>query len=262
MRKLMMGGMVILSLVCSWAVAQGDLQNPAVKFYEGNLAYKQNNYAQAMTLYEEVLNQGVASGALYYNLGNSYLKTQKMGKAILSYERAKIFIPRDSDLQSNLDYAVSLSKASSPISEISLLKRISHYYQDMFTAREMMWLAAFFCLLLGIAVIGAEMVSLSQWKQWVVIGILAFLALGQGVMWVSKSKDTLKAAVILEDAQARFEPSDQATQHFYLFAGEKIFVVKIEGAWAKIERLDGKLGWVQASSFEKILRFGKEQELQ
>ncbi|MEK7243343.1 MAG: tetratricopeptide repeat protein [Thermodesulfobacteriota bacterium] len=41
----------------------------------------------------------------FYNLGNSYFKTKKIGLAILAYERARLLEPRNSDILYNLNYA-------------------------------------------------------------------------------------------------------------------------------------------------------------
>jgi len=249
--------LIILAMVCQaiWCgtAAQGALGNPSVKFYEGNLSYKQGNYEKAIATYEEVLKEGFASGALYYNLGNSYFKAQQLGKAILSYERAKLFIPRDSDVQSNLNYAMSRSRASSTPQEISFLKKIFDDYKDLLTSREMMWIVVILYILIGVALVCAEIFQLSTRTRWLLVIFLASVTVAQGFLWISNVQNISRAVVVLEDAQAKFEPSDQATQHFYLFAGEKVFVLRSEGAWAKIQRLDGKLGWVKVSDVERLI---------
>lgn len=253
MKRILIILVMVFGTIWYGTSAQGALGNPSVKFYEGNLSYKQGNYEKAIATYEEVLKEGLASGALYYNLGNSYFKAQQVGKAILSYERARLFIPRDSDVQSNLNYAMSRSRASSTLQEISFLKKILDDYKDLLTSREMMWIVVIFYILLGVALVCAEIFQFSTRTRWLLVIFLVSVTVAQGSLWVSKVQDTSRGAVVLEDTQAKFEPSDQATQHFYLFAGEKIFVLRSEGSWAKIQRLDGKLGWVKVSDMEKVI---------
>ncbi|HOD11651.1 MAG TPA: hypothetical protein PLO93_06635 [Candidatus Omnitrophota bacterium] len=245
--------LVFCVTLCMLSCAQGAFEDPSVKFYEANLSYKQGDYHQAAIFYEEILGQGIVGGALYYNLGNSYFKLQQLGKSILNYERAKLFIPRDSDLQANLDYALSLSPQKPVAQEVPFVERIIRSYQDMFTAREMMWISVLFCVVLGIVVIFAEAFRLSFNKRWVVVTFVAVLVFGQVSIWINKSHDLVRTAVILGDTQARFEPKDQATEHFRLIAGEKVFVIRIEGDWAKVKRFDGKIGWINVSAFEKLL---------
>ncbi len=251
--KRILVALVLCATICSCSFAQGAPEDPSVKFYEANLSYKQGDYQQAAVFYEEILAQGTVGGALYYNLGNSYFKLQQLGKAILNYERAKLFIPRDSDLQANFDYALSLSAQKPLAQEVPFVKRIIRSYQDMFTARETMWLSVLFCVILGIVIICAETLRLVFNQRWVIITFVAVLTLGQMSIWMDKIQDLSKTAVILDNTQARFEPNDQATEHFRLIAGEKVFVIRIEGDWAKVKRFDGKLGWVTVATFEKVI---------
>ena len=60
--------------------------------------YRQGDYKNA--IHSE-------SGAVYYNLANSYFKDGQLGKAILNYERAKRLIPRDGDLGANYKFVLS-----------------------------------------------------------------------------------------------------------------------------------------------------------
>ena len=89
--------------------AQGATNDTAADklFYQANAAYKESKYDRAIENYEKLIKSGLESPNLYYNLGNSYFKKGEAGKAIVNYERAKRFIPNDSDLKSNYDYAHS-----------------------------------------------------------------------------------------------------------------------------------------------------------
>ncbi|MCA9407687.1 MAG: tetratricopeptide repeat protein, partial [Candidatus Omnitrophica bacterium] len=73
-------------------------------FVTAEAFYKQGEFAQAASAYEEILTAGGESGAIYYNLGNTYYKMGELGKAMLNYEKARQLIPRDSDLNFNYHY--------------------------------------------------------------------------------------------------------------------------------------------------------------
>jgi tetratricopeptide (TPR) repeat protein len=51
--------------------------------------YKSGNYAEASMQYQNLVNDGKRSTALFFNLANCYYKTGDYAKAILNYERAK-----------------------------------------------------------------------------------------------------------------------------------------------------------------------------
>ena len=94
-------------MICGRSLAQETIQ-PNTIFFEANRFYKSEQYPQAIEAYEELAAAGILSGHLFYNLGNAYIKTGSIGKAILNYERALQRLPRDADVKSNLEYARSL----------------------------------------------------------------------------------------------------------------------------------------------------------
>ena len=79
-----------------------EVQNP---FERGNQLYEQGKYSEAVASYEQMLQQGVRSVAVYYNLGNAYFKAGQTGRAILNYRRAQSLSPRDPEVRSNLQFA-------------------------------------------------------------------------------------------------------------------------------------------------------------
>ena len=74
-------------------------------FRRGNDAYRLGEYDRAIALYREVLDEGWAGAALYYNLGNAYFKTGNLGRAVLNYRKAWDLSPGDPEIGKNLEYA-------------------------------------------------------------------------------------------------------------------------------------------------------------
>ena len=70
----------------------------------GDSAYMRNDYASAIQLYETLLKDGEAA-EVYYNLGNSYYKSENIARAILNYERALLLQPSNADIRANLEIA-------------------------------------------------------------------------------------------------------------------------------------------------------------
>ena len=71
-----------------------------------NDLYESNNYQQAADSYESLRKRGLNNGHLFYNLGNTYIRLGRIGPAILNYIRAQKLIPRDENLQANLNFAI------------------------------------------------------------------------------------------------------------------------------------------------------------
>ena len=76
---------IIFSILCG-------LSAMAVKaeslIEQADSAYMNDDFAKAADLYLEAESQEGSSSDLYYNIGNCYYRQNKLGKAILYYERA------------------------------------------------------------------------------------------------------------------------------------------------------------------------------
>ncbi|MDD3375388.1 MAG: hypothetical protein PHY73_06685 [Candidatus Omnitrophica bacterium] len=222
------------------------------KFYEANLSYKDGEYRKAIDLYEDIVRLGFANGVLYYNLGNSYFKIDDLGRAIVNYERAKFFIPRDGDLRSNEQYAYSLTQAHNLLTKKMFLGRIIEKIRDEFTCNEIVWFLLALYIVLGFFVVFGMLSKWPKKKIFIISGIFIVIIVFGSMMLITKVLAEDRAAIIMLDTDAKFEPQDNATTHFSLVIGSRINVVKAEDNWAKIERLDGKLGWIKAKDFEMI----------
>ena len=64
-------------------------------FEQANKYYSQSEYDKAAEIYQQLVNQGLESSELYYNLGNSEYKLGHLGKSILYYEKAKLLSPNN-----------------------------------------------------------------------------------------------------------------------------------------------------------------------
>jgi tetratricopeptide (TPR) repeat protein len=56
-------------------------------------------------IYQKLVNAGYSAGELYYNLGNAYYRIGDYKSAILNYERAKLLMPDNENVLTNLEYS-------------------------------------------------------------------------------------------------------------------------------------------------------------
>jgi tetratricopeptide (TPR) repeat protein len=79
----------------------------------GGALYKQENYEDATKLFSNIAAQDIApekKAQSFYNLGNSYLKAQKLDEAIASYKNSLRYDPDDLDAKYNLEYAKKMKQ--------------------------------------------------------------------------------------------------------------------------------------------------------
>src|SRR5258706_5484251 len=95
-----MGRCFVLAFwLSSWP---GLLASPADEFKAANQLYDAEKFSEAASAYEKLLPK---TAHIYFNLGNACFRQDKLGTAILNYERARRLAPRDPDILANLKFA-------------------------------------------------------------------------------------------------------------------------------------------------------------
>jgi len=215
--------------------------------------YADGNYEAALDHYQGLLNTGSASGSLFYNMGNCYFAEGKNGGAILSYERARLFMPRDPGLIINLKNARSKMKQQDIMPREGFpFDEIKKAMYDLTSAETLLVFYIIYCL----AVIMALLTIYARIFRPVYF-IAAFTLFMISLACVNPVYDKLSyakrtAVVISGIIDAKYEPRDKAESSFPLYEGMKISVIKSRKGWSKIMRPDGKVGWVETSCIEKI----------
>lgn len=218
-------------------------------FDQANALYKENKYDAAAAKFEKILQSGLESGDLYYNLADSYFKQGQVGKAILNYEKAACFIPGDSDLRSNYDYSrsvLNLGREEFAGNKISvwLARLFAGIGIDTLTIfLSVVYAALFLVLILGM--FSGWLKKLSRPLAFIltIAFILGLVSLDRKITCLERG-----AVVISNEAEARFEPLESATAYFTLKEGSKVLILESSGNWCKIKRADGKVGWVEKSA--------------
>lgn len=228
---------------------QGAVGDVRSSFYRANLLYEQGSYDEAIKQYSSILESGLESGNLYYNLGNCYFKKGESGRALLNYEKALRLITLDKDLESNYEYACSLIKGQAVISKNSLPLRVLNNLFEKFTIDGLtVLLSAFYMLFLVSILISLLFRPLK--KHALILAVFMGLSFIVGFIGLRRKIALLnkEAIVTLEQADAKFEPMDKATTHFTLYEGMKVEVISSKDNWHKVRRQDNKSGWIEDSA--------------
>ena len=81
--------------------------NAASLIERADSAYTADDFASAVSLYNEAIDTEGSSSMLFYNLGNAYYRMGNLGKAIVNYERALRLDPTNRDARENLEFVNS-----------------------------------------------------------------------------------------------------------------------------------------------------------
>lgn len=224
-------------------------------FYKANEMFKEGEFSQAKEQYQELLSMGIESGPLYYNLGNTYFKLNDLGRAISNYERAKYFIPRDSDLKANLAFAGAQLNNPALQARHFWLAGIFLAAGEFFTLEELIWVVSF--LYLGIILLMIIGLLNNRFRAFLKPGIIIsciIFCVSSAVLGAKFYEEKIKqyAILVVESADAQFAPSQDAVTHFKIYQGAKVCVIGKDSAWLRIQTPDGKIGWIKETSLEKI----------
>ena len=112
-------------------------------------AYNREAYADAIRLYNEAIADEGVSSNLYYNLGNAYYRDNRLGKAILSYERALALDPSNKEAATNLRF-VRTQIEDMPEDDSSFLSNVHGNIVSGMSPDAWAWTALFlFIIVLG-----------------------------------------------------------------------------------------------------------------
>ncbi|TDI24934.1 MAG: tetratricopeptide repeat protein [Acidobacteria bacterium] len=227
-------------------------------FDEGNQRYQEGDFDGALERYAQILDAGLESGELYYNLGNTYFKLGELGPAILYYERARRLMPGDGDLLANLDLARSLTAdAIVPLPGFWLFRAVG-WWVGLVPRPALVWLVALAYLAAMTAVILVILrpaTVLAAWgKRVAIAGTAVTLVFGLNLAVRELGIGAAEEAVIMAaETEVQSAPSDDsALQIFAVHEGTKVRIDRRSDAWIEIVLEDGKVGWIRADQLEPI----------
>lgn len=223
-----------------------------------NAAYSNGQFRLAVQLYDELLRQGVHSSKLYYNLGNSWFKQERMGKAILNYSRALLLDPTDEDIHYNLDMAnVRIVDKIDAVPEFFLKtwfrKLGQSFSSDTWAVMGLVFLGITFAAVILWLLAG----RLSLRKLGFYTGIVALLLCIVSTLYAQSQRTRLlhsdEAIVMNLVAPVKSSPGAGSKDIFVLHEGTKVRMLEQLDGWTEIILSDGNKGWIASNAIEAVV---------
>lgn len=226
-------------------------------FSEANDMYRKENYEAAANKYEYIAGHfKLHSVDLYFNLGNSYYKMNKIAPAVLNYERALLLDPKNHDVQVNLSYAHKMmidEVAEVPQAGfLSLVAKLTHLLSpDAWAITAVVW--AFLSFTIFCAFLLAQN---SRYKKLLFFALLIGLTvvlLSTLAGFFEKSRIcNNRPAIVFVQASVKAEPKANATETALLHEGTKVYVMEELDQWRHVKLPNGNDGWLNAASIKEI----------
>ena len=233
----------------------GQTSSVLQKFDQANVLYHDGRYKNAAELYQAAIDEGYESAAVHYNLGNSYYRLDKLGYAILHYERALALTPESPEIQHSITLARSqtldqFSRVPDPfwkpvMSRLSRFARPGTYF----------W-AGFILYLMSTTLLGLRIARrlTSDWSRRfssILAGIGALLIALAFVISIYNAS-FVRYIFVGTDSAVLTEPDELADVETRIHEGLVFDYLGEEDGWVSIRLPNGATGWIANEDLVRI----------
>lgn len=225
---------------------------------QANAAYSNGSYRQAADLYEAVLGRGVHSAKLYYNLGNSWFKQGRMGRAVLNYNRALLLDPTDEDTQYNL--------AMANVRIVDRIDTVPEFFLKTWLRNLGLSLGSDTWAVLGLVFLGLTFGAVLLWllgrtlrmrKAGFYGGLAGAVLCLTCTCYAHFQRTRLlygrEAVVMNLMAPVKSSPGAGSKDIFVLHEGTKVRMLEQLDGWTEIVLADGNKGWIVSNAIEAVV---------
>ena len=249
----------LLGFLSTSALAASDAQE---RFDQANELLTRGEAKKAVTLYEGLRAEGQRDASLEHNLGNAYVRTGALGRAIGAYRRGLRLAPSppvEEALQRNLEIVRRQLQERYRSGEDGrqfiyadpggLWFRLTH----MVESSDLTWLALlFWALLLGLLT-ARRLSDRWTWAGPVSIPVAIITCCLALLLWGQTRLDGKISLGVVVDAKASLKDGPHGDARGVPVAeGMELRVLEIREDWSQVELAGGRRGWIANPSIEGL----------
>tara|TARA_B100001093_G_C26703244_1_gene960035 strand:- start:342 stop:1112 length:771 start_codon:yes stop_codon:yes gene_type:complete len=235
-------------------------ENQGATFKNANSAYNAGQFEKAVMLYKEILESGLHSAELYFNLANSYYRLNQVGESIFYFEKAKQLKPLDADINVNRAFAQNMAIDAVEVLPKSQITQLTKKTIDLFTQDGwgyfivlVTWLLTLFWgLYLWNKV---PFFKRTFFTSTIVLVLILIGSLSTAIIKSSNTADTTYGIFFNEKIEVWAEPNSRAEVLFLLHEGTKVQMLDQLQEWQKIRIANGSEGWVKDGKLRSLKGF-------
>jgi tetratricopeptide (TPR) repeat protein len=231
--------------------------NTQALFEKGNAYYAKSQYKEAMSAYQQILDAGYQSAAVYFNMGNAGYKNGDIPTALLYYEKAHKLSPGNDDI--NFNIRLANSKITDKIDEVPefFLSKWWKGFIFSFSANALAIISVVLVLVASVMLIlyfFANSVSVKKSSFYASItifflGVITIFIAGSQVSYFDSHK---QAIIFSGSVNVKSGPGEQLGTLFILHDGTKVNILDNSNGWMKIKLANGNEGWIKLSAAKEI----------
>lgn len=241
---------IILTLVFTLPVsAQTD------EFKMANQFYQEKDYDSAIRLYQSILNRGVESAPLYYNLGNAFFKRGELGYAVLNYIKARRLNPGDEDILHNLDFARQFSSVQMEGVTLNPINAFLVSIVDRYHLSRLAWIASLFFISVFVFLIvrfGLGIISPVVRAGLTVALTLLIISSGLATFKYRSDYLTRRAVIVAENSPVFTGPSEQSDIELEGAPGLIVEILAESNDYYNVLFENKRRGWIKKELLAEI----------
>lgn len=219
----------------------------------GTKAYNEGDFERAVDEWRSCADSGINDADLFYNLGNAYFRSGKLGFSIFYYNKALRLRANDSDIQHNLKYAQAMTrdKVDEDSEENPILNALFQAHHAI-SLKTQLWIMLGIFWAIAIAAVLTK-ISLREKARNIYTGIIFGLTIVLGVFGASAGykifvlETDITGVVTANDADVTSAPSDKSQTLNTLSEGTSFQVLSTQGNFAEIQLGEKIKGFVKLS---------------
>ncbi len=244
----------ILIFVLFGAAQASAAGNYDALWQKGAACYQQMKYDSAAYYFGQIAAIKPRNAEVYYNLGNTYYRLNKIAPAVLNYERAIQINPDYKEAKDNL--ALTQGRISNHIQATGDIFFMNWWQNTTHPNKASAWAIAAvltFALII-LCLIVKRFVKSGDRLPVQLPGILGFVCICFLVLAFAAAKRTqiITTAVVMQN-DAPLMNNDQKGKPLALIPeGTTVKIVSEKGTWAEITLPDGRNGWMQQNLIDRL----------
>ena len=215
---------------------------------QANRLYNQNQFGEAAEIYERVIAEGKKNGHLYYNLGNTYFRMGNLPKAILNYVKAQNLLPRNEDVEANLEYAVRQTVDPLDGRKPHTLESILFWVRDLTLSEHrtaLFWINLAFWIAMAVRL--RYQTPSTQSARNILLAFLILALVSTGFRWHQETRQSIGVILPLQiDVHSGWNTTTVVL--FQLHQGALVSISQEKENWYEIELPGAKKGWTLKSN--------------
>lgn len=250
MRLLLLTGWMLILFTGVYA------QAPQASFEKANQYYQQKKYDTAARLYQQLINQGYQEAALYYNAGNAYFKSNRIGPAIYSFEKASHLDPGNEVIRHNLQLAyqkvVDNPEQIPPIVFLQWEKNVIHLFSPNGWALGCFIFCWLLMLMAGLWMWRGPLSRRGKWGLYAA-GMCFLLFLAGSIAAFREANKHDQAIVMAGTTAIKTAPDENSADLTTFHEGAKVILLNNNApGWTKVDLGNGKTGWISQKDIKVL----------